>query len=128
VPHHHGINTTPDARISGDHGVLPCYEPQHRSPSSSVGPRAGAVPIVEYRASTVNFSDPTKELDAAMRAGRLQHDGNLVLEWCLGNVVGRYDAVEHYPRKSRPEQKVDAAITTILGIGRCLDAQPFCSW
>ena len=83
------------------------------------------VPMIEYRASTQNFSEPTKELDAAMRAGRLQHDGNPVLEWCIGNVVGRYDARSNvYPRKSRPEHKIDAAITTIMGIGRALASQP----
>jgi phage terminase large subunit-like protein len=44
-----------------------------------------------------------------------------VLEWCIGNVVGRYDARSNvYPRKERPEQKIDAAITTIMGIARCL--------
>ncbi|WP_431266894.1 terminase TerL endonuclease subunit [Dankookia sp. P2] len=31
----------------------------------------------------------SSNLDAAMRAGRLEHDGNPVLEWCIGNVVGR---------------------------------------
>ena len=53
---------------------------------------AEGVPVFEFRANTQNFSEPTKELDAAMRAGRIEHDGNPVLEWCLGNVVGRYDA------------------------------------
>ena len=42
-----------------------------------------------------------------------------MLEWCIGNVVGRYDARSNvYPRKERPEQKIDAAITT-MGIARC---------
>ncbi len=54
-------------------------------------------------------------------AGRIKHDGNPVLEWCIGNVVGRYDARSNvYPRKERPEQKIDAAITTIMGVARCL--------
>ena len=91
--------------------------------------QAEGVPIVEFRATTQNFSEPTKELDAAMRAGRIQHDGNPVLEWCIGNVVGRYDARANvYPRKARPEQKIDAAIALIMAIGRTLaetDAMPF---
>ena len=67
---------------------------------------AEAAPVVEFRSNTQNFSEPTKELDAAMRAQRLAHDGNPVLEWCIGNVVGRYDARGNvYPRKARPEQK-----------------------
>jgi phage terminase large subunit-like protein len=78
-------------------------------------------PMVEFRASTQNFSEPTKELDAAIRSGRLKHDGNPVLEWCVGNVVGRYDARANvYPRKSRPEQKIDAAVALIMAIGRAI--------
>ncbi len=42
--------------------------------------RAEGVPMIEFRATTQNFSEPTKELDAAMRSGRLRHDGNPVLE------------------------------------------------
>jgi phage terminase large subunit-like protein len=83
------------------------------------------VPMVEFRASTQNFSEPTKELDAAMQAGRLAHDGNPVLEWCIGNVVGRYDARGNvYPRKTRPENKIDAAVASIMAIGRCMAARP----
>jgi phage terminase large subunit-like protein len=82
--------------------------------------------MVEFRATTQNFSEPTKELDSAMRAERLQHDGNPVLQCCIGNVVGRYDARSNvYPRKSRWEQKIDAAVTTIMSIGRALASQTF---
>ena len=81
--------------------------------------------MVEFRATTQNFSEPTKELDAAMRAGRLVHDGNPVLEWCVGNVVGRYDARSNvYPRKSKPEQKIDAAVAGIMAIGRAMASMP----
>ena len=84
---------------------------------------AEGVNVIEFRATTQNFSEPTKELDAAMRSGRLQHDGNPVLSWCIGNVVGQYDARGNvYPRKERPEQKIDLAIATIMAIARCLVA------
>jgi phage terminase large subunit-like protein len=79
------------------------------------------VPIVEFRSTTQNFSEPTKELDAAMRAGRITHDGNGPLNWCIGNVVGHYDARANvYPRRPRPENKIDCAIATIMGIARCM--------
>lgn len=81
------------------------------------------VPMVEFRSSTQNFSEPTKEFDAAMRGGRLEHDGNGVLTWCIGNVVGREDARSNvYPKKARPENKIDAAIATIMGVARCMTA------
>jgi hypothetical protein len=55
-----------------------------------------------------HFSEPTKELDAAMRSRRIAHDCNPVLEWCISNVVGRYDVrSSEYPRKARPEQTID---------------------
>jgi phage terminase large subunit-like protein len=84
---------------------------------------AEGIPMVEFRANTQNFSEPTKELDAAIRAGRIRHDGNPVLEWCIGNVVGHYDARGNvYPRKARPENKIDAAVAMIMTIGRCMAA------
>jgi phage terminase large subunit-like protein len=79
------------------------------------------VPMIEFRATTQNFSEPTKELDAAMRAGRLQHDANGPLGWCIGNVVGHYDARGNvYPRKARPENKIDAAVALIMAIARAM--------
>lgn len=82
------------------------------------------VPVVEFRANTQNFSEPTKELDAAMRGGRIRHDGNGVLSWCIANVVGHYDARGNvYPRKARPENKIDAAVALIMGIARCMTHQ-----
>ena len=79
------------------------------------------VPMVEFRANVQNFSEPTKELSAAIVSGRLRHDGNPVLEWCIGNVVGRYDARANvFPKKERPENKIDAAVALIMGVGRVL--------
>ena len=66
--------------------------------------RMEGVPVMhEFRATTQNFSPAIIEFDAAMRAGRLRHDGHPVLEWCLGNVVGKADRRGNlYPTKSRP--------------------------
>lgn len=87
------------------------------------------VPMVEFRANVQNFSEPTKELSAAIGSGRLRHDGNPVLEWCIGNVVGRYDARANvFPKKERPENKIDAAVALIMGVGRALVAEETDDW
>lgn len=79
------------------------------------------VPVVEFRTNTQNFSEPTKELDAAMRSARIKHDGSGPLTWCIGNTVGHYDARGNvYPRKARPENKIDAATALIMAIARCM--------
>ena len=83
--------------------------------------RAEGVPMHEFRATTQNFSPAIIELDAAMRAYRLRHDGNPVLTWCIGNVVGKADRRGNlYPTKSRPDQKIDAAVALMMAIGRAM--------
>ena len=80
--------------------------------------QAQGASVVEYRQTVATMSEPTKELDALMRAGKIRHDGNPVLAWMIGNVVGHYDAKENvYPRKERPEHKIDGAIALIMALG-----------
>ena len=77
--------------------------------------RAEGVPMREFRATTQNFGPAIIEMDAAMHSGRLQHDGNPVLEWCVGNVVGKADRRGNlYPTKQRPDQKIDAAVALTM--------------
>ena len=81
-------------------------------------------PMHEYRPSTLNFSEPTKLLDALMREGRIRHNGDPVLTWCMGNVVGHYDARSNvYPRKESEEKKIDAAVATIIALGVSIAAE-----
>jgi phage terminase large subunit-like protein len=68
-----------------------------------------------------NFSPAIIELGAAMQAGRLRHDGNPVLTWCIGNVVGKADRRGNlYPTKSRPDRKIDAAVALMMAVGRAM--------
>jgi phage terminase large subunit-like protein len=56
---------------------------------------------------------------AVMQLGRIAHDGDPVLAWMLGNVVGHYDAKENVcPRKEWPENKIDGAIALIMALCR----------
>jgi phage terminase large subunit-like protein len=58
-----------------------------------------------------------------MRAGRLRHDNNPVLECCMGSVVGKPDRRGNlYPTKQRPEQKIDAAVALMMAAGRAMAA------
>jgi len=80
--------------------------------------RAEGVPMHDFRCNVQNLSPAINELDAAMRGGRLQHDGNPVTSWCIGNVVGQEDRRGNlFPAKSR-DAKIDAAIALMMAIGR----------
>jgi phage terminase large subunit-like protein len=82
---------------------------------------AEGVNMVDFRTTTQNHSPAIVDLDAAMRSGRLRHDGDPVLEWCVGNVVGRPDRRGNlYPAKQRPEQKIDAAVALMMAVGRAM--------
>jgi phage terminase large subunit-like protein len=81
--------------------------------------QAQGASVIEFRQTVANFSEPTKQLDALMRLGKIGHDNDPVLAWMIGNVVGHYDAKENvYPRKERPENKIDGAVALIMAIGR----------
>ena len=82
----------------------------------------GLTPILITQNFT-NLSDPTRELEAAIASGRFHHDGNPILTWCMGNVVGRYmpgsdDVVR--PIKAKSEFKIDGAVSLIMGVGQAM--------
>lgn len=73
----------------------------------------------EYRQTVQNMSYPMKELEALVLEKRLHHDGNPVLTWMLSNVIAHTDAKDNiYPRKEKPENKIDGAVGLIMAIGR----------
>lgn len=85
---------------------------------------AEGLTTVEVRPNVANFSPAMNELDAAMRSGRLHHDGCPVMRWMVGNVVGHRDAKDNiYPRKQRPENKIDGVVASLTAIARALVAE-----
>lgn len=81
-------------------------------------------PMVEYRNTVANFSAPMKEVDALVRSGRLHHDGDPVMAWMISNVVCHLDAKDNiYPRKERPENKIDGVIALITALGRAMHSE-----
>lgn len=79
-------------------------------------------PMVEYRQTVQNMSEPMKLLQALVKggkAGRIVHDANPLMTWMMSNVVCHTDAKDNiYPRKTRPENKIDGPVATIMGLGR----------
>lgn len=82
---------------------------------------AQGVPMVEMRPTVLNFSEPMKQLEALVLQGRLHHNGDPVLAWMTSNVVAHMDAKDNiYPRKERPENKIDGVVALIMALGRAL--------
>jgi phage terminase large subunit-like protein len=81
--------------------------------------------LVEFPMTVQRYSGPMKEVEADIISGKLRHSGDPVLGWMMGNVVARKDAKDNvFPRKTRDEHKIDAAVGVIAARGRSMADQP----
>ena len=94
------------------------YDPW-RATQLAQGLQAEGASIVEFRNTVANMSPAMYELEAAVTAGRFHYDGNPLMTWMMSNVVAKIDAKDNiYPRKQKPENKIDGVVALIMAIGR----------
>lgn len=73
--------------------------------------------VVEFRMNTGNLSEPTKKLQEIMQDNACRHNTGEMLEWCIGNVACKYDAVGNvFPRKEHEDFKIDPVVAAIMGL------------
>lgn len=100
------------------------YDPYQATMFAQELQKEGA-PVVEYRQTVPNMSEPTKQLDALIRSRKIRHCGNPIEAWSLSNVVAKIDAKDNvYPRKARDENKIDPTVAKIMAIGRAITGGP----
>lgn len=79
--------------------------------------RAEGVPIEEVTHNPKFFTEPMKELQALILAGRIHHNGDPILGWAMGNVMGKPNAKgDVYPTKAREGEKIDPAVAFIAAM------------
>jgi phage terminase large subunit-like protein len=82
---------------------------------------AEGFPMVEMRAVVKTFSEPMKHLDGLIVDSKFHYNGDPILTWMFSNVVAHYDNKDNvYPKKERPENKIDGAIALIMALGRAM--------
>jgi phage terminase large subunit-like protein len=129
------LDVTPGAEIDYREILEDTKEANHQAPlrESPIDPHGatglshdlddeGFCPITIIQNYT-NMSDPMKELEAAIESGRFHHDGNPIMTWCIGNVIGKHlpgndDVVR--PIKQGDDNKIDGAVALIMTISRIL--------
>lgn len=82
---------------------------------------AEKIPMVEFAQVVSKMSEPMKAIEALTIEGRIRHDGNPMMAWMMSNVqvlVDRKDNV--YPRKARPENKIDGPVALIMAVAMWL--------
>lgn len=99
------------------------YDP-HQATMLVTALMGDGVPCIEVRPTVLNFSEPMKTLDGLIRAGKIAHDGDPVMTWMISNVVAKEDAKDNvYPRKERPENKIDAVVALIMALAQCMSGE-----
>lgn len=84
---------------------------------------AEGLPMVELRPTVLHMSEAMKQLEALVLQGpgKFQHDGSPVMTWMMSNVVCHRDTKDNiYPRKERPEQKIDGPFALIMALSRAI--------
>lgn len=77
--------------------------------------------VVEVPQNVAYLSEPMRWIEQLLAEGRLHHDGDPVLQWCVLNVVVRPDAKDNiFPRKISAVKKIDAAIGMIIAASRAM--------
>ena len=77
--------------------------------------------VVDVPMTTRHLSEPMKNIAALVDAGRFHLAENQASVWMFSNVEVVEDRNENvFPRKPKPELKIDAAVATILAMGRAM--------
>jgi len=89
---------------------------------------AKGVTVSEFQQTAANFTEPMKQVAALIDAGRLAHncDETDPMTWMMSNVTARVDGKDQvFPRKERPENKIDGPVALIMAMRLAMNATPF---
>jgi phage terminase large subunit-like protein len=82
------------------------------------------IPVVQVGQTVQHLSEPMKWLQALIADGRIHHNGDPVMAWALANVTAQEDRNGNvFPRKERPERKIDPAVALIMALGRAFTTE-----
>jgi phage terminase large subunit-like protein len=76
------------------------------------------LPVVKFGQGFASMSPAVKETERLILSGRLAHDGNPVMRWCLANVAIAQDPAGNVKiDKDKAREKVDGAVALAMAIG-----------
>jgi len=82
---------------------------------------AESAPMVVFRQGFVSFNPAMKEVERLILKRDLEHPGDPVLTWAMGNVVAARDPAGNVkPDKAKSTNKIDPAVASIMALGRLM--------
>ena len=71
-----------------------------------------------------SLSAPTKQLEKLILGNEIEHNGNPVLRWMIGNVQLEVDAADnHKPSKKKSKEKIDGVVATICALAEYMSEE-----
>ena len=71
-----------------------------------------------------SLSAPTKMMETLILSKEIQHDGNPVLRWMIGNVQLEVDAADnHKPSKKKSKEKIDGVVACICALAEYMSEE-----
>lgn len=92
------------------------YDPAGAAPIAQRVNNSFDIEPIKVAQNYSNFSPAMREFENLLRQGRIHHDGNPVLSWCLGNVIAKETMDGKYirPVKEHKDNKIDTAVAMLL--------------
>lgn len=78
---------------------------------------------IEFQQSFANYTEPCQLFERAIMQGRLRHNGDPVLTWCLGNTSIRTDEggrMRPIRPKRRDHRRIDGTVACLMGLALAL--------
>ncbi len=102
-----------------------CFDPREASYLIQKIQEWASFECVEIPQAPAHMSEPMKELEGLVAAGKLAHPNDPVFNWMMGNVVlkqarGGGPVKYFYPSKERESAKIDGPVALIMALKRAL--------
>jgi len=79
--------------------------------------------LEEFAQTIKNFNEPMKEAERLILARGIEHDGNPVMRWQMGNVMARTDTNGNSrPDKAKSQDKIDGVVSMLMALAKALQA------
>lgn len=77
--------------------------------------------MVEFRQGYSSMSEPSKELEKLIVAGKVRHRGNPCMRWMVGNAAAELDPAGNIkPSKAKSTERIDGVVAAVMALGRAL--------
>ncbi len=77
--------------------------------------------LIAFGQGYASMSAPMKKLEQLVLGGKLIHNNNPLMRWCVGNVVADLDPAGNIkPSKSKSTERIDPIVALIMAIGRII--------